>query len=120
MTNKFRGELKVKLNNQEYNTRLTLDGMMRIETSTGKPFLKLANNLMDANLSMTDMVTVMTQAIRGGGNDFDAKKVGELLYEGGITDAMRVTGEVLANAITGGEEKEEDEKNEKAVSKQTD
>lgn len=117
--NKFRGELKVNLKNKEYNTRMTLDGMMRIEQATGKPFLKLANGLMNSELSMTDMVTVMTQAIRGGGNNFEAKKVGEILYEAGITEAMRVTGEVLANAITGGEQ-QDNEKNEEALSKQTD
>jgi len=117
--NKFRGELKVNLKNKEYDTRLTLDGIMRIEQATGKPFLQLANGLMNSSLSMTDMVTVMTQAIRGGGNNLDAKTIGELLFDAGLTESMRVTGEVLANAITGGEE-EVDGKKEEALSNPTD
>jgi hypothetical protein len=92
---------------------------MRIEQTTGKPFLKLANGLMNSDLSMTDMVIVMTQAIRGGGNNWDQKKVGELLFQAGLTESMRVTGEVLANAITGGESNQ-DEKKEETLSKQTD
>ena len=54
MTNKFRGELKVNLNNKDYDTRLTLDGIMRIEQATGRPILKLATELMNSNLSVTD------------------------------------------------------------------
>ena len=117
--NKLRGELKVNLKNKEYNTRLTLDGIMRIEQATGKPFLKLANGLMNQDLSMTDIVVVMTQAIRGGGNDFTQKQIGELLFDAGITDSMRVTAEVLSNAITGGEN-EEDGKKDEALSSPTD
>lgn len=119
MTNKFRGELKVKLNKTDYNTRLTLDGIMRIEQSTGKPILKLANDLMNSNLSMTDIVTIMSTALRGGGNNIQPKEVGELLFEAGMIDSMKVCGEILTNTITGGE-KQNDEKKQEEVSNQTD
>ena len=122
MANKFRGELKVNLNNTEYNTRLTLDGIMRIEQATGRPILKLATELMNSNLSITDCVTVLSTAIRAGGNNMTQKEIGELVFEAGLTDGIRVTGEILANAITGGnkDEEEDSEKNVEAVSNQTD
>jgi len=122
MTNKFRGELKVSLNNTEYNTRLTLDGIMRIEQATGRPILKLATELMNSNLSITDCVTVLSIAIRAGGNNMTQKEIGELVFESGLTDGIKVTGEILANAITGGnkDEEEDSEKNVEAVSNQTD
>ena len=119
MTNKFRGELKVKLNKTDYNTRLTLDGIMRIEQSTGKPILKLANDLMSSNISMTDILTIMTTAIRGGRNNIQQKEVGDILFEAGMIESMRVCGEVLSNTITGGASKE-DEKKQEEVSNQTD
>lgn len=122
MANKFRGELKVNLNNTEYNTRLTLDGIMRIETGTGRPILKLATELMNSNLSITDCVTVLSIAIRAGGNNMTQKEIGELVFESGLTEGIKVTGEILANAITGGnkDEEEDSEKNVETVSNQTD
>ena len=126
MANIFRGELKVNLNNTEYNTRLTLDGIMRIESGTGRPILKLATELMNSNLSITDCVTVLSTAIRAGGNNLTQKEIGNLAFEAGLTEALRVTGEILANAITGGksteegDEEEDSEKNVETVSNQTD
>ena len=125
MANKFRGELKVNLNNTEYNTRLTLDGIMRIESGTGRPILKLATELMNSNLSITDCVTVLSIAIRAGGNNMTQKEIGELVFESGLTEGIKVTGEILANAITGGkssegDEEEDSEKNVETVSNQTD
>jgi len=128
MENKFRGELKVSLNNTDYKTRLTLDGIMRIETATGRPVLKLATELMNSNLSITDCVHILTVAIRGGGNNMTSKQIGEIMFQSGLTEGLRVVGEILANTITGGksnedgaEDGEEDsEKNVEAVSNQTD
>lgn len=130
MQNKFRGELKVNLNNTEYNTRLTLDGIMRIETATGRPILKLATELMNSNLSVTDCVNILSVAIRAGGNNMTQKEIGELVFQSGLTEGLRVTGEILANTITGGkssqeededeDEEEGSEKNVEAVSNQTD
>ena len=120
MTNKFRGELKVKLNKTEYNTRLTLDGIMRIEQSTSKPILQCANDLMNSRLSMTDIVTIMTIAIRGGGNNMNQKQVGELLFESGMIEGMKVCSEVLSNTITGGQKEDDEEKKQEEVPNQTD
>lgn len=122
MANKFRGELKVNLNNKDYDTRLTLDGIMRIEQATGRPILRLATELMNSNLSITDCVTVLSVSIRAGGNNMTQKEIGQLAYEAGLQDAIRVTGEILANAITGGkkDDEEDSEKNVEAVSNQTD
>ena len=126
MTNKFRGELKVNLNNKDYDTRLTLDGIMRIEQATGRPILKLATELMNSNLSITDCVIVLSQAIRGGKNNMTQKEIGELVFDAGLTEGLRVTGEILANTITGGksadeeDDEKESEKNAEEVSEQTD
>ena len=49
---------------------------MRIEQATGRPILKLATELMNSNLSVTDCVVVLSQAIRGGGNNMTQKEIG--------------------------------------------
>ena len=120
MTNKFRGELKVKLNKTDYNTRLTLDGIMRMEQTTGKPILQLANDLMTSKLSMTDIVSIMTIAMRGGGNNLQQKEVGEILFESGMIESMKVCSQILSNTITGGQKEDDEEKKQEEVSSQTD
>tara|TARA_R110000824_G_scaffold400365_1_gene607747 strand:+ start:45 stop:413 length:369 start_codon:yes stop_codon:yes gene_type:complete len=122
MTNKFRGELKVSLNNTEYKTKITLDGIMRIESETNKPVIKLANELMSMNLSMTEICTILSIAIRGGGNNMTVKQIGDIAFDAGITNCMKVCGEILTNTITGGQKnnEEDSEKNVEAESNQTD
>ena len=92
---------------------------MRIEEDLKKSILEVANDLMMSKVRMNEVITVLTQALRGGGNDLTAKDVGKIAFEAGMIESLKVTGEILTNTITGGS-KEVEEKNEDTESKQTD
>lgn len=47
------------------------------------------------------MVSILHIAIRGGGNDWDRKKVESLVWEAGLVEAMKATAEVLTSALIG-------------------
>lgn len=117
--NKYKGELEVNLNQKTYKTRLTLDGIVRIEEDLKKSILEIANDLMMSKVKMTEVIAVLTQALRGGGNNLDQKEIGRLIFDAGMIEALKVTGEILTTTITGGD-KEVEEKNVDTESKPTD
>jgi len=117
MVNKLRGEVEVNLNQKAYKTKLSLDGIVRIETELGKSILEVANDLMQQKVKMQEVITILTQAIRGGGNNMTPKQIGQEVYSAGLIESFRVCGEILTNTITGGQE--EVEKNEETESKPT-
>ena len=116
MTNPFRGELEVKLGNQTYKTRMTVDSLIRIETALGQSIVQLTTKLSEGHLSLTEMGFLIHSAIKGGGNDIDENKVNNLIYESGITDGMRVCGELLANVLQGGQKQNENKSEETQMS----
>ena len=104
MVNKFRGELEVSLNQKTYKTRLSLDSIVRIETQLGKSILEVANDLMSSRVKMQEIITIMTLAIRGGGNNVTEKEIGQEIFAVGIVESFKIVGEILSNTITGGEQ----------------
>jgi hypothetical protein len=113
MTNPFRGELKVNLGKNQYNTRLTIDACMRIESTCGASLIKLATRLTEGDLLITDIANVLTPALRGGGNSMSHQEVCALVYEAGMADGLRVCGEILANVLNAGNKDEEEVGSEK-------
>ena len=51
----------------------------------------------------TEIVNVLTPAIRGGGNDVDAKQVQKWVWEAGLIEAMRCAGEIVTVALNSGQ-----------------
>lgn len=107
MTNPYRGELEIKLGNQTYKTRMTVDSLIRLENRLGQSIVQLTTKLSEGHLSLTEMGFLIHSALKGGGNDMDENKVNQLIYESGITDGMRVCGELLANVLQGGQRENE-------------
>ncbi len=112
MVNKYRGELEISLKGKKYKTKLSLDSIVRIETALGKSILEVANDLMNSRMKMTDVITILTQAIRGGGNDLTEKEIGRIVFDIGIVESFKVVGEILTNTITGGENDDIEKKEE--------
>lgn len=107
MTNPKRGECLITLANKEYNTKLNLDSIMRIETACQRSFLKIATDLGDANFQMQHIVFILQTALKGGGNDIKDAAMKNLIWDAGITQAITAVGEILTAALVGGEDKEE-------------
>lgn len=75
---------------------------MRIETALGKGVVKIAHSLQDADISLMEIVAIITPVIRAGGNDVTEKDIGQAVFEAGLAEGMRVAAEVLATALTAG------------------
>jgi DhnA family fructose-bisphosphate aldolase class Ia len=110
MTNPKRGELKIVLADKKFDARVTLDVIMRIERSLGKGIVKIAQSMSEADVSVTDIVAILTPVIRAGGNDVSEKDVGEAIWDAGLAQGIAVCGEVLGQALgAGGDEGNEEE-----------
>tara|TARA_B100000963_G_scaffold68748_1_gene57032 strand:+ start:4051 stop:4287 length:237 start_codon:yes stop_codon:yes gene_type:complete len=77
--------------------------------------VQVAQKLTNASATITDLVNVLTPAIKGGGNDIDEKKVRELIGKSGLIHAMKCAGDIVTKALEtgqdeGNEEAEEDNK----------
>ena len=107
MTNPFRGEKEVKLGNKTYKTRMTVDSLIKLEQNTGQSLIKLTSRLSEGSLTLTEIASIITPAIRGGGADIKEDEVIKIIYQSGIADGIRVCGELLANVLAGGQEDDE-------------
>ena len=107
MTNPFRGEKEGKLGNKTYKTRLTVDSLIRLEQTTGQSLIKLTQRLSEGSLTLSDIASIITPAIRGGGADIKEDEVIKIIYQSGVADGIRVCGELLANVLAGGQEDDE-------------
>lgn len=74
MTNPKRGELTIVLADKKFDARVTLDVIMRIERSLGKGIVKIAQSMSEADVSVTDIVAILTPVIRAGGNNISEKR----------------------------------------------
>ena len=114
MTNPFKGELEVKLGNQTYKTRLTVNSCIEIETALKTSLVKLATRLSEGDLTISEIAMVLTPAIKGGGNNVEFNDITKIIYESGMVEGLRVCGEILTNVLSGGSASEnEDSRNEK-------
>ena len=52
MTNPFRGELEVNLGKKTYKTRMTVDSLIRLETSLGQSIVQLTQKLSEGHASL--------------------------------------------------------------------
>ncbi len=107
--NPKRGELTIALGAKKYKARVTLDVVKRIETSCNQGVVRIAQTLAAGELTITQIISILTPVIRAGGNDVDEKEVGQALWDAGLADGMKAIGEVLSQVLGSGE----DEGNEK-------
>ena len=113
MANPFRGELQVSLGGKTYKTRMTVDGCMQAEVACGQSLVRIATKLSEGDLTVMEIISVLTPAFKGGGNDVDNKKMATIVYESGLAEGMRACGEILANVLNAGNVEEEAEESEK-------
>tara|TARA_E500000318_G_C3487079_1_gene182794 strand:+ start:57 stop:401 length:345 start_codon:yes stop_codon:yes gene_type:complete len=97
--NPKRGEVELEFGGKVYTGRVTLDVVMRIETALGKSIIEQLKDLSDAQTKLTEMVNIITPVIRAGGNDLKDKEVADLIWQGGITNSMRMCAAILTKAV---------------------
>lgn len=75
---------------------------MRIEAALGRGVLKVAQDMQEADMSATDMITILTPILRSTGKDLNDKDVGNIIWEQGFAEALRAVAEVMAFILTSG------------------
>jgi len=103
--NPSRGELKIKLGNSEFQGRVTLDIVRRMETKFGSGIVKIATKLANGDLKIGECASIITPVINAGQETkVTSEKVEKLIFESGFTEGIRVSGEIIAEILQTGEE----------------
>ena len=109
MTNPLKGQIEVELGSKTYTARLTVDSIIKIETATGCGIIKLAQKMGEADIRITDLIAVLHQALRGGGNDIQEKDVNQIIQEVGIIDATKCVAELITKSLVADSDEGADE-----------
>jgi|TARA_Y100000114_G_scaffold149650_1_gene164068 hypothetical protein len=109
MTNPKRGELPIVLGAKTYNGRVTIDSVLRIEQACGLSVLKIAQALSEGALTTTQIISILTPVIRGGGNDVNEKDIGNAIWDGGLAEAIKCVGEIVGVILSAGGDEGNDE-----------
>ena len=94
---------------------MTVDSLIRLETSLNQSIVQLTQKLSEGHLSFSELSFIIQSALKGGGNDIKENEVNQLIYESGITEGMRVCGELLANVLQGGQRETEKKQEEQEL-----
>ena len=105
--NKLRAEKILLFNDKEFKAKMSLDTIIRIEQALGCSILKLGNKLAQADITMTEIISVITLAIRAGGNNLQDKEVKGLVSEIGLIEAIKMAGELVTLALNVDEDNDE-------------
>ena len=107
MANQYKGEITGKLGAKERTFRLTFEGIVNIESRTGKSILDITNSMSSNNYSMKDIVIIMHEALAGAGGKFTHGAVGDMVMKDGLLKVAVICSEILMTIFTG-EKTEED------------
>ena len=110
MTNPLKGQIEVTLGSETYKCRLTIDSLVKIEDELDTGILELAQNIAQAKVRIRTLLVVLRYALRGGGNDFDEKTVGQIISDVGIVTASTEVAKLLVSTLNDNDSDEEDKK----------
>ena len=101
MANQYKGEITGKLGDKERTFRLTFEGIVNIESRTGKSILDITNSMSANNYSMKDIVIIMHEALAGAGGKFAHGAVGDMVMKDGLLKVAIICSEILMTVFTG-------------------
>tara|TARA_R110001583_G_scaffold49594_2_gene155294 strand:+ start:18640 stop:18906 length:267 start_codon:yes stop_codon:yes gene_type:complete len=81
--------------------------MIRIENALGCSLLKLGNRLAGGDLTLTECISILTLAIRAGGNDVKDNDIKGIVDQIGIIEGIKLTGELIALGLNASESPQE-------------
>lgn len=97
--NPKRGEMLLNIGEEKVKTRMTLDTCMRIETVMNQSIVKIAQRLTNGEVMLNELISILTPAIRAGGNDMTEKQVGEIVWKAGLPETIKSVGNLLAQSL---------------------
>ena len=109
MANKLKGESTLNLAGKDYKARLTINAIMQIEDACNMGIIKLAQNMSEGDIRLSQIISVLTPALRGGGNNLQEKDIINIVQDAGIVKATTAVASLLASSLTDDSEDEADE-----------
>jgi hypothetical protein len=104
MVNEKRGEVKISLGEKTLTGRVTIDGIIRIESALGMGIVQATKRLSEGALTTAEVMAILYPILKGGGNDITDKDVKALVWDAGLSDAIRECGKVLIFALNSGKD----------------
>ena len=99
MTNPLKGEMMIMLGETEYKARLTVDAIVKIETTLDKGILLITQRLSEADVRVSELRTILLHALRGGGKDYQEKDIDKIIAETGIVGCCKAVAELLTASL---------------------
>lgn len=100
MANRWRGEVRLTLNGQEYLARLTLGALAELEENLAEPSLvALVERFESKSFTSRDVLALLAAGLRGGGAEISDADLAQAEIEGGPLAAARAAAELLARAF---------------------
>jgi len=90
-------------NDKSYKARMSLDTIIRIEQAMGMSILKIGQRLASAEITLLEVINILTLAIRSGGSDIKENDVKILVSDMGFLESIKLTGELVAMALDVGD-----------------
>mgnify|MGYP003110326007 CR=1 FL=1 len=97
--NKLKAEKILKFGEVEYKAKMSLDTIIRIENLLNCSILKLGNKLAQGDITLTEIISIITLAIRGGGNDIKDNDIKGHVSEIGLIESIKMAGELVTLAL---------------------
>ena len=107
MANQYKGEITGKLGDKERTFRLTFEGIVNIESRTGKSILDITNSMSANNYSMKDIVIIMHESLAGAGGKFAHGAVGDMVIKTGLMKVAVLCAQILTTIFTGDKAEED-------------
>jgi hypothetical protein len=102
MANPYRGEVEAVIDGAPATLRLTLGALAELEaTLAAEGLVDLAERFDRGAMRATDVISVLTAGLRGGGRMVSRDEVACMSVEGGAVGAARLASRLLAVAFTG-------------------
>jgi hypothetical protein len=102
--NEHRGEIELLLGDQTLVLRPSYTAIAEWENATSQGSVQLLYRMSTATYRLAEIVAVVGAAARAGGRKISDQKVGELLVEHGVIEAVPAVARMVAGAMTGGRE----------------
>jgi hypothetical protein len=111
MNNPLRGETQINLGTETYNARLTIDSLIKIEEEMGVGLIRFVQDLSEnMDISISNQITILYHALRGGGNDFSITDIKKIIVDAGILECTKEILTLVTSALNDEEDDSEEKK----------
>ena len=103
MTNPYRNEHTVKLDEREYLLRATFGALVEMEQKTGMALPKMIEQIGENNLSINHLKAILVAGVKGAEGSIDEKQLEADIVNAGLAVTTKAVVEFLLKSTFGGD-----------------